>query len=303
MEFLKISGNHGRICFVGEGNFSFSRLLCEKVKNPENILVTCYESKPINDTAKANIEALKASGIQIKLNFDATKMDVQDIGRFDLVIFMFPHIGGKMKIHKNRELLKNFSLSVSQVLTEQGQVLVTLCDGQGGTSFDIHSRNECDSWQILKMMSYGYLGLVQAETFRPDKFPGYNSFGYRSLDKPFHNANGTIHVFKPFPSIFQAKHEFKMLESPKYVNDISFWYNEQDFQTDIFEKTVKEISENSVISNQLIDEYSCSKTQRKSRTYRLTYVDLYRILNPDDVMVLHYKIGTVLSQMLNIVIR
>ena len=83
-----------------------------------------------------------------------------------------------MKIDKNRELLKQFSLSVSKVLNEQGQVLVTLCDGQGGTNFDIHPRIESDSWQILKMMSYGKLGLVQAETFQLQKFPGYNSYGY-----------------------------------------------------------------------------------------------------------------------------
>ena len=48
---------------------------------------------PKSWTAKDNIEDLKAKGVQIKLNFDATKMDVYDIGRFDLVIFMFPHIG------------------------------------------------------------------------------------------------------------------------------------------------------------------------------------------------------------------
>ena len=89
----------------------------------------------------------------------------------------FPFSGGKMKIDKNRELLKQFSLSVSKVLNEQGQVLVTLCDGQGGTNFDKNPRIESDSWQILKMMSYGKLALVQAETFQLQKFPGYNSYG------------------------------------------------------------------------------------------------------------------------------
>ena len=307
MELFKISsnGNGRRICFLGEGNFSFCHFLCqnENVKF-KNILATCYEPEPISDTAKDNIDDLKAKGVQIKMNFDATKMDAYDIGRFDLVIFMFPHIGGKMKIDKNRELLKKFGLSVSKVLNEKGQVLVTLCDGQGGTSFDIHPRMESDSWQILKMMSYGKLALVQAETFQLHKFPGYNSYGYRSLDKPFHNENGTIHVFKSFPSIFEASNEsIKMLESPQYVNDISFWYDEKDFKLDIFKETVTKISENSVIDTQLIDEYFCSKTQRKSMTFRLTYVNLNHIINPEDVMILHYKIGQVLSEKLNIVIR
>ena len=94
MELFKISSNRKRICFVGEGNFSFCHFLCQN-ENVEfkNILATCYEPEPISDTAQDNIEELKAKGVQIKMNFDATKMGVYDIGRFDLVIFMFPHIG------------------------------------------------------------------------------------------------------------------------------------------------------------------------------------------------------------------
>ena len=127
---------------------------------------------------------------------------------------------------------------------------------------------------------------------------------YRSLDKPFHNENGTIHVFEAFPSIFEASNKtFKILESPQYVNDISFWFDEKNFNLDIFKETVMKISENSVIDIRLIDEYVCSKTQRKSMTFRLIYVNFYHIINPDDVMILHYKIGRVLSEKLNIQIR
>ena len=82
-----------------------------------------------------------------------------------------------------------------------------------------------------------------------------------------------------------------MLESPQYVNDISFWYDEKDFKLDIFKETVTKISEKSVIDTQLIDEYFCSKRQRTSMTFRLTYVNLNHIINPEDVMILHYKIS------------
>ena len=93
------------------------------------------------------------------------------------------------------------------------------------------------------------------------------------------------------------------MESPQYVNDISFWFDEKNFNLDIFKETVMKISENSVIDIRLIDEYFCSKTQRKSMTFRLIYVNFYHIINPDDVMILHYKIGRVLSEKLNIQIR
>ena len=112
MELVKISSNRKRICFVGEGNFSFCHFLCQN-ENVEhkNILATCYEPEPISDTAQDNIEDLKAKGVQIKMNFDATKMDVYDIGRFDLVIFMFPHIGNFSTLQFDRKKLNFFFLS------------------------------------------------------------------------------------------------------------------------------------------------------------------------------------------------
>ena len=132
MEILKNPGKDKRILFVGEGNFSFSRHLTENWDLTNlNVLATCYESKP-SDFAKENIQALEASGVEIKLNFDATKISEQTEKCFDITIFMFPHVGGKMKINKNRELLKQFGISASNVLKKKSsQVIVTLCDGQG----------------------------------------------------------------------------------------------------------------------------------------------------------------------------
>ena len=58
--------------------------------------------------------------------------------------------------------------------------------------------------------------------------------------------------------IFEASNEtIKILESPQYVNDISFWFDEKNFNLDIFKETVMKISENSVIDIRLIDEYFC----------------------------------------------
>ena len=43
---------------------------------------------------------------------------------------MFPHVGGKMKIHLNRRLLAELFESVGRVLDDQGVLIVTLCKGK-----------------------------------------------------------------------------------------------------------------------------------------------------------------------------
>lgn len=52
--------------------------------------------------------------------------------KFSHIVFNFPHVGGKMKIHLNRLLLQKFLKSATCVLGQGGQVVVSLCAGQGG---------------------------------------------------------------------------------------------------------------------------------------------------------------------------
>jgi hypothetical protein len=77
---------------------------------------------------------------------------------------MFPHVGGKMKIHLNRDLLASTFTSISHILASDGRFLLTLCKGsfvnfylglisyhnfilkmclgQGGTPFDKVQRSK-----------------------------------------------------------------------------------------------------------------------------------------------------------------
>ena len=71
------------------------------------------------------------SGIRILTQVDATKLEKHQVLKsecFDIVAFNFPHVGGKMRIEKNRELLKNFFLSVGAILTKNGQIFLSLCN-------------------------------------------------------------------------------------------------------------------------------------------------------------------------------
>ena len=84
---------------------------------------------------------------------------------------------------------------------------------------------------------------------------------------------------------------------------MSFWYEENIFDIELFNEIVNEFSNNSVTETLLIDEYFCDKTNRKSKTFRLKYLNLYNIINPDTVMILHYKIGDELTKALKVDIR
>ena len=130
------------VLFVGEGNFSFSNLLTEywernittkKDKSNiflqenntklQNIYSTCYENQPVSEFAKQNIDSLRQRGVNVYLGIDATKIFVENEEKnklscksFDKIIFMFPHIGGKMKIKKNRDLIRDFAKNMVNYL-------------------------------------------------------------------------------------------------------------------------------------------------------------------------------------------
>lgn len=132
------------------------------------------------------------------LDVDATKLGDHSVlsnEKFSKIIFNFPHVGGKMKIHLNRALLKRFFQSSSELVTLEGRVLVSLCKGQGGTSIDKPVRRWDDTWQVVEMAAHGNLVLVCVEKFRNDIFPKYTSVGYRGGSSAFNIDGALVYVF------------------------------------------------------------------------------------------------------------
>lgn len=144
-----------------------------------------------------HMKIIVVSGACVLTNIDATKVHENALlmnKKFDKIIFNFPHIGGKMKIHLNRKLLKDFFISASHLMKKTGGcIIVSLCSGQGA-DFE-NKRTWADSWQVVDMAGHANLLLVECSRFQWEHHPTYSNVGYRSLEKGFHTENALVHKF------------------------------------------------------------------------------------------------------------
>ncbi|XP_034540282.1 ferredoxin-fold anticodon-binding domain-containing protein 1 [Notolabrus celidotus] len=187
---------------VGEGNFSFSASVTQFYSGTEtSVTATCLQPQEEalrHERAATNIQIIKDSGGTVLFNVDCTKLgDCTSLqGRvFDRVVFNFPHCGRKSGVKKNRDLLKNFFLSCVELLAEDGEVHVSLCNGQGGTPVDHPKREWHNSWQVAAMAAEAHLILNDVRPFESEKYQSYKCTGYRSQDKGFHVEKALVHVF------------------------------------------------------------------------------------------------------------
>ncbi|XP_026184764.1 ferredoxin-fold anticodon-binding domain-containing protein 1 isoform X2 [Mastacembelus armatus] len=166
-----------------------------------SVTATCLQRQDEalrHEGAADNIQIIKDSGGTVLFEVDCTKLGecASLQGRvFDRVVFNFPHCGRKSGVKKNRELLKNFFFSCVQVLAEDGEVHVSLCNGQGGTPADQPKREWHNSWQVAAMAAEAHLILSDVHPFDGEKYQSYKCTGYRSQDKGFHVEKALIHVF------------------------------------------------------------------------------------------------------------
>ncbi|XP_077361200.1 ferredoxin-fold anticodon-binding domain-containing protein 1 [Festucalex cinctus] len=229
------------ILLVGEGNFSFSAALCRS-PSAVSVTATCLQQQEEalrQEGAFNNVQTIKDSGGRVLFEVDSTKLGVCASLQghlFDRVVFNFPHCGRKSGVKKNRQLLKEFFLSCVEVLAKDGEVHVSLCNGQGGTPADQPRRERHNSWQVVAMAAEAHLVLSDVRSFESDKYQSYKCTGYRSQDKGFHLENALLHVFTrstPFscPKVFQMEEtvegEKVQFNIPAELSD----YTSRDFLT------------------------------------------------------------------------
>ena len=226
-----IDRRKGNVLFLGEGNFSFSAGLVRRCQDTcllGDVWLTCFESDSSktdlnvkNEEAvriKAdNMEYLRSRGCQILESVNAEHLE-EDIRvsqlRFARIIFMFPHVGGKMKINRNRRLLHNVLMSCRSLLLDTGTIVITLCRGQGGTPAETATRHVADTWKLVDTCHEADTVLTRVEEFPCDQVMGYMSTGYRGLSKGFNVQGAMMHFIKK-----RQPRKFKVVTS---LNDPAF---------------------------------------------------------------------------------
>ncbi len=287
---------------VGDGNFSFSLSLL--IKFPLRLIIaTAYESK--EEALKCrqttlNKEELLRRGATVLHSVDGTKLEhcvcLQDNGRYDRVIFNFPHTGGKSKIHKNRELLMNFLKSASLLTSPSGKIIVSLCKGQGGTPIDCQNRGFENSWKAVEMAAEAGLVLTEVEPFNKAVVPSYTPTGYRGRDKQFLLEDSLIHTFM-WPEVAGNS-----LFPPKYQHDVSFWCSDSlPFDKSKFTDVVKQVTGNCVESMECLDKYQSEG--RVSYCYRLYYCSVNDVLSRTRARELQLELRHALIEQLGLDVR
>ncbi|XP_010129637.1 PREDICTED: ferredoxin-fold anticodon-binding domain-containing protein 1, partial [Buceros rhinoceros silvestris] len=135
---------------------------------------------------------------EVVFSVDCTKLKdyfLPERRKFDCIYFNFPHCGRKAGVVKNRELLARFFCSCAEVLTEEGEVHVALCNGQGGTPADQPRREWHNSWQIVAVAAGAGFILSNVHPFKAETIHGYKCTGYRSQDKSFSVEGALNHIF------------------------------------------------------------------------------------------------------------
>ncbi|XP_033224853.1 ferredoxin-fold anticodon-binding domain-containing protein 1 homolog [Belonocnema kinseyi] len=305
---LAVFNEEDEVLLLGEGNFSFA---LDLFKKNLNIIITAsgYETE-VNNVAKKNVEILEEKGVRVLLGVDATNLKSHPELRsqlFDKIIFNFPHVGGKMRIEKNRNLLKNFFISARDFLKLNGQIIMTLCNGQGGTPADNPRRSWNDSWKVVEMAAHGNFLLTEIEPFQVSVFENYLSTGYRSLEKQFNTEGSLLHFFKLVrgPEIVKIAPKVKLdlrnfegiwkdikrMKEKEHISDpislypLSFLFDitfsiREDFSVSKFFEVLHNFAGRIIDDVEFIGSYKffdCDKETRTCRIlYRSNYIPLYR---------------------------
>ena len=150
---------------VGDGDLSYSTTIAENLANKNiKLFATVLEEESVHNTVykrsyqnkaailsfpkqnffvnvsnatdtstNTSMTTMFQSQHEVRFGIDATQLKhFFPSDKFQTIEFNFPHWRGKTNAKRNRELVDSFLASASEVLHNDGEIIISLCEGQGG---------------------------------------------------------------------------------------------------------------------------------------------------------------------------
>lgn len=196
-----------RVLVCGDADFAYSRALATALDDTAQIWTSCFETEAdLQQRYEHATEAVSAlrrdDRVDVRCGVDARALPEQcgPSAAFDRVVFNLPQApslqGSRNKIQRHRALLRDFCASAATMLSEDGEVWVTLLAGQGGTALDPLPRPLGDTWQLQHAAARAGLLVRAAHEVKPEAL-GYVPTGRRVAQRltPRRLARGlVVHV-------------------------------------------------------------------------------------------------------------
>ncbi|KAI2503832.1 protein of unknown function (DUF2431) [Fragilaria crotonensis] len=171
----------------GDGDLSYSAAIAPFLSQ-SNVSLTATVLEDQNDhhdvytNSQRHSETISSyTGAAVRFGIDATRLEHHFPGQhFDRIQFNFPHWRGKANNRRNRELLSAFFSSAVQVLSPQGEILIALCQGQGG-SHATTMQEWKGSW--MAALYAAECGLILHSVDKCNLI--HNLSSHRGVDRPF----------------------------------------------------------------------------------------------------------------------
>jgi len=212
---------YGDTLILGDGDFSFSKAF-HLNGNCKTLTTTTLDSPDrlfeSFSNAASNVNYLNLQkNVRVLYHIDATNFS---IGLYDTIIWNFPHVIGKQNIKYNRDLILGFLSNSFHALKQDGNIIITLCEGQSGTDAkSVHDWNF--SWKLTHQIAEAGLILTTIESFHPQRYPGYSPCGHRGHGLGF--PIGHSQLFK----LSHPQSSVVALQAPLYFHEVHFHGNIQ----------------------------------------------------------------------------